>query len=391
MSAARYAIIDCETTGFGRSDRMIELAVVLLDGRNLETVDEFDTLLNPMRDVGRTDIHGIRPCMLTAAPTFDEVAGGLARRLDGAILVAHNLPFDARFLRQECKHADVRFEPGVGVCTLALTGERLAAAAARYGIELDGHHRALIDARATASLLRAVMDDPTEALPAHMAAIHHAPVARSLRREATGETNPRPMARLLARACYPSSLDGCVAYFEMLDWVLADGLVSAEERELLDAQIASLGLTSAQVRAMHEAYLASIVRAVQRDGIVTAGEHALLESIARSLGLSGSAVPAVTAAPTPRAAACAELKPGTRICFTGSAVGRDGQPIERESLESLAARLGYQPVASVTKKSCDLLVAADPSSMSGKAQKAHQYGVPIIALEEFLRIVAPSL
>jgi NAD-dependent DNA ligase len=51
--------------------------------------------------------------------------------------------------------------------------------------------------------------------------------------------------------------------------------------------------------------------------------------------------------------------------------------------------LGCQPVASVTKKSCDLLVAADPSSMSGKAQKAHQYGVPIMAVTEFLRIVAP--
>ena len=52
-----YAIIDCETTGSGKSDPMLEVAVVVLDGATLKTIDEFDTLLNPMRDAGRSDIH----------------------------------------------------------------------------------------------------------------------------------------------------------------------------------------------------------------------------------------------------------------------------------------------------------------------------------------------
>jgi DNA polymerase-3 subunit epsilon len=46
-----------------------------------------------------------------------------------------------------------------------------------------------------------------------------------------------------------------------------------------------------------------------------------------------------------------------------------------------------QPVASVTKKTCDLLVAADPESGSGKAQKARQYGVAIMSVEQFLAAV----
>lgn len=384
MSRPRYAIIDCETTGFGKSDRIIELGIVVLDGDSLETVDEFDTLLNPQRDVGRSDIHGIRPSMLTAAPTFDEIAGGVASRLDGAFLVAHNLPFDARFLAQECERAEIGFEPGVGVCTLALTGEKLASAAARYGIDLAGHHRALVDARATAALLRAVVEECDSARAARMSAGRHTAAARTLRREAVGATSGTALARLLSRACYPSSLDACVAYFDLLDWALADGAVSSDEQSILDLQIGRLGLTASQVQAMHESYLASIVRAAERDGVVTATERELLSGICRSLGLSESSLPTPTT-PGASASRVAELKPGTRVCFTGTATGPNGVAIEREALEAMAARIGCQPVASVTKKSCDLLVAADPSSMSGKAQKALHYGVPIMGVAEFLR------
>ena len=98
---ARYVILDCETTGFGPGDRIIELAAVTLDGKSLETIDEFDTLVNPQRDVGRTDIHGITASMVAAAPTFTEIAATVARLLDGAVPVAHNLPFDARLVRTE--------------------------------------------------------------------------------------------------------------------------------------------------------------------------------------------------------------------------------------------------------------------------------------------------
>ena len=43
-----------------------------------------------------------------------------------------------------------------------------------------------------------------------------------------------------------------------------------------------------------------------------------------------------------------------------------------------------QPVASVTKKGCGLLVAADLSSQSGKAHKAHRYGIPVMDVIDFL-------
>ena len=72
-----------------------------------------------------------------------------------------------------------------------------------------------------------------------------------------------------------------------------------------------------------------------------------------------------------------------RVCFTGSAIV-EGTPIPRDYLEKTAAQAGMQPVGSVTRKNCDLLVAADSSSRSGKTRKARDYGIPVMTVEEFL-------
>ena len=61
-----------------------------------------------------------------------------------------------------------------------------------------------------------------------------------------------------------------------------------------------------------------------------------------------------------------------------------GRPIARPVLERHAACAGMQPVRSVTKKECDLLVVADPSSQSGKARMARRYGIPVMAVADFL-------
>ena len=95
----RIVAIDCETTGFSRHDRIVEFAAVEVDVATGQVVDEIDTLINPERDVGPVDVHGVTASMVSAAPTFEEVAGALGRRLQGAILVAHNLAFDARLTR----------------------------------------------------------------------------------------------------------------------------------------------------------------------------------------------------------------------------------------------------------------------------------------------------
>ena len=67
----QFAVIDCETTGLYTADRIIEIAVVIIDHRTGQIINEYDTLINPQRDVGPAGIHGIVPSMLQLAPTFE--------------------------------------------------------------------------------------------------------------------------------------------------------------------------------------------------------------------------------------------------------------------------------------------------------------------------------
>ena len=91
-------VVDVETTGLGAHDRLVEVAVITLDPETWETQDEYDTLINPQRDVGPTGVHGVTAGMVELAPVFAEVFAPVARRLHGAILIAHNLSFDTRMM-----------------------------------------------------------------------------------------------------------------------------------------------------------------------------------------------------------------------------------------------------------------------------------------------------
>ena len=91
---SRIAVVDLETTGFRpQSDRIVEVAVVTLSLSDLSICDEFDTLLNPERDIGAQHIHGISPDMVVGAPTFREVAAtpGRTRSRRGPGLPQHRV------------------------------------------------------------------------------------------------------------------------------------------------------------------------------------------------------------------------------------------------------------------------------------------------------------
>ena len=130
---------------------------------------------------------------------------------------------------------------------------------------------------------------------------------------------------------------------------------------------------------MHEAYLSSIIIAAERDGVVSTAEKILMDQIASALRLTDFIIPSQTVLPI-----TGKLKSGLRICFTGTGQDSNGKVIDRSKLEELAASRGMQPVSGVSRKSCDLLVAADPASASGKAKKARDYGIPIMSVLEFL-------
>jgi len=376
----RFAVIDVETTGFGRSDRIVEASVVILDER-LEPIEEFDSLVNPRRDVGPTSIHGITATMVSSAPAFEDVAGVLAAHLTDAVLVAHNLSFDTRMLQQEFARLGGELQPGVGFDTLGPTGCALDAACARLGVPLDGHHRALADARATAGLLRGLREPDDVLSPALVLGAPAAATLRTLRREAVQAMDVRRLGRLRPPLRYPTGEEHALSYLHALNWMLDDAVIDDLERRQLDELARDLGLDPVRLTQLHSHYLRHLIDAVTKDGVVTLEERTLLERVATALGVDWGFLPERSEVPP-----SAEILPGTRVCFTGDAEHRS-----REELEAAAALVGFQPVSSVTRKACDLLVAADPASQSGKAAKARQYGIPVVAISAFVTQIGLGL
>ncbi|MGW5327763.1 DEDDh family exonuclease [Streptomyces sp. NPDC004014] len=156
-----YAVVDVETTGLARDDRIISAAVYRLDAQG-EVEDHWYTLVNPERDPGPVWIHGLTSEVLEGAPLFGEVAEEFAARLDGRVLVAHNAVFDWQMIAREYARARREAPVRQRLCTIALSKElglplpnfKLESLAAHFGVVQQRAHHALDDARVLAEAFR---------------------------------------------------------------------------------------------------------------------------------------------------------------------------------------------------------------------------------------------
>ncbi|MEU2925064.1 DEDDh family exonuclease [Streptomyces sp. NPDC007251] len=156
-----YAVVDVETTGLARDDRIISAAVYRLDERG-EVEDHWYTLVNPERDPGPVWIHGLTSEVLEGAPLFADIAEEFAARLDGRVLVAHNAVFDWQMIAREYARAEREAPVRQRLCTIALSKElglplpnfKLESLAAHFGVVQQRAHHALDDARVLAEAFR---------------------------------------------------------------------------------------------------------------------------------------------------------------------------------------------------------------------------------------------
>jgi DNA polymerase-3 subunit epsilon len=157
-----YAVVDVETSGLrATSDRVLQVAVTQMaaDG-SLES--SWSTLLDPGCDPGPTHVHGLTRALLRGAPQYADVADGIARRLDGRVVVAHNAQFDHRFLAAESARAGGRLPVEERLCTLALTRRlelpvadfKLSSVASYWGVRAERAHDAADDVRVLTEVLR---------------------------------------------------------------------------------------------------------------------------------------------------------------------------------------------------------------------------------------------
>ena len=167
-----FLVVDVETTGISAwaGDRVTEVAAVFVKGGVVR--EAFSSLVNPGRPIPPfiTHLTGIDDAMVRNAPPFGEIAGELAQHMVGRVFVAHNARFDWNFLSAE--YHRVTSTPldsltSEQLCTVRLARRFLShlprrnldAVANHYGVSIDGRHRAMGDARATAHVLVGLLKD----------------------------------------------------------------------------------------------------------------------------------------------------------------------------------------------------------------------------------------
>lgn len=197
-----YVVVDLETTGGApyRGHRVTEVAAVRMRGTG-EIVDEFETLINPDRYIPPfiTQLTKISPAMVENAPRFADVADRVQNILHGAVFVAHNAQFDHGFLGMELERCGMRLE-GRTLCTVRLARKTVPEVQSRsldslmyfFGVDNEARHRAMGDARATATIFRRLLDRLEDHEVTRWKELETF-LRRRARRKRTRIANPHPM------------------------------------------------------------------------------------------------------------------------------------------------------------------------------------------------------
>ncbi|MCH7620738.1 MAG: DEAD/DEAH box helicase, partial [Chloroflexi bacterium] len=145
--------LDLETTGLDSDrDTIIEVGAVKFRGE--ETLDSFQTFINPGRSIPEfiQRLTGISPQQVRRAPPFSAVVADLEAFLGHYPIIGHNISFDLRFLET---HGLPLENPSYDTWDLAsmflprTTEYSLVYLSRHLGVKHTDAHRALGDARAT--------------------------------------------------------------------------------------------------------------------------------------------------------------------------------------------------------------------------------------------------
>lgn len=401
---SEFAVVDCETTGIhpGRHHRIVELAIVSANSSG--TLGEcWSSLLQVDRDLGPTGIHGIRGRDLRDAPTFEEVLGEVLDRLAGRTVVAHNARFDCGFLEAELARFGIAIRPLPRLCTMDLADAleiggprlRLADCTASLGIAHSDAHCAEADARACALILAAYLRQhgpasipqfvhgelqPREDWPTWD---QHAP-ARKRAAAVRPPAEPTFLASLVEASDAPLGADTAqvAPYLEVLDRAIEDRRLSEQEQAELAEVARTLDLSASRVRALHGDYVGTLIALAKRDRVVTERERHDLILVGEALGIP-EIEELIDRPSASQSSIAGDSLAGQVVCFTGALTcSHEGRQVTRELAQQLAEQAGLVVTPRVTKK-LDILVVADPDSASGKALKAREYGVRIVAEAAF--------
>ncbi|MEM6679516.1 MAG: 3'-5' exonuclease [Pseudomonadota bacterium] len=165
-----FVVFDTETTGLfpTAGDAIVQIGAVRVVNARVLGGETFEQLVDPGRRIpaAATRVHGITDEMVAGQPGPGPVLRAFHDYCAGAVLVAHNAPFDMAFLARAEGASGRRFDNAVldtVLLSALLFGQaadhRLDALAERFALDFEdgGRHTALSDARVTAHVLAAMI------------------------------------------------------------------------------------------------------------------------------------------------------------------------------------------------------------------------------------------
>ena len=422
-----FTVIDFETTGLypESNDRIVEVAAIQIDHTG-NILKEYTSLVNPNRDVGLTYKHKITARDVLNAPRFEEIAGDVISLLSDSVFVAHGANFDLRFISKELSRMGYTFPDYPFLCTMQLArradrsipSRKLGRLCNYFGINLTNAHEAYHDAIATAELFSLCLskigglselslsdigvrgDFPlSEDLPQ----LHVS--GKSYKREKAALDNavaPPYISRLVAKLPATNLSNPLLdEYNFVLDQVLEDRRIEESEFEKMLALANDLGVSREDANRAHHAYMRNVINTALEDSIITENERKDLDEVRKLLSISHDNYASIlnevrvqrqnTSSPANDIVSQTGDVEGKSICFTGSLNCLiEGERATKSMAQKIAAGHGMLVEKNVTKK-LDILVVADPYSMSGKAKKAREYGTRIIAEHVFWKMMGTNI
>ncbi len=155
-----FVVFDIETTGLSPvNDKITEIgACRIKDGK---ITDRFSTFVNPQIHIppNIVKLTNITDEMVADAPKIEEALPEFIKFINNAPLVAHNAGFDTSFIKANCERLEIPYTfAHIDTLTMArvllpdLAKHKLNIVCDRLKISLEGHHRAVNDAEATAEV-----------------------------------------------------------------------------------------------------------------------------------------------------------------------------------------------------------------------------------------------
>ncbi|MGE5557460.1 MAG: PolC-type DNA polymerase III [Bacillota bacterium] len=169
LDTAAWVVFDVETTGLKPyRDEIIEIGAVRMERG--EILGSFRSFIKPARLIPPNiqALTGITQEMVEQAPGAREVLGSFLEFCGGAVLVAHNAPFDMAFLREALSTHLGRHDfnpplvdtiPFARIVWPGMKNYKLNTLARELEIPLENHHRAVDDAACAAKILLKALEE----------------------------------------------------------------------------------------------------------------------------------------------------------------------------------------------------------------------------------------